>query len=231
VVVPQPNVVGAEVVTNTNDGNVTMIASPTTIALFNVNEKENGEAVAAVLSTRDMLSPVNTVAMIAVDDSMAVAAILIEPAIVSAIVRIDKSAFCKEPGVVAPVAIVSVHIVCFDNVAVPAVNVKAASAAPLLEPTTVKVVDPQPVSVTEPSVAQTKLGNTTTIVSDAVRSAVTEKAKEIEVAEDMVGDLIFNVLALITGFVTAVDSMIAVAPMLVLSARVTAIVLEARLAD
>jgi hypothetical protein len=230
VVVPQPNVYGVEVVVNPKWGNTMASSSPTVTAVLRLNVKASGVGVEVLVLKRLSFRLLNVGATMAVDDAIAVAAMSVDPAKVTVAVRDVTSAFTGELGVVAPEAIVSSQNVCFGNVAVAAVNVNVA--AELRDPlaTTVNEVEPHPLSTMFDVVLHTKSGINNEITSPAVRSAVNENENDTDVAVEVSGDANASLLALISGWLRAVDFMIAVAGMSELSVSCTATVRVARCA-
>jgi hypothetical protein len=130
----------------------------------------------------------NAVATTAVDNAMALAAMLVDPASTSAAVRVLRFAACVTAGVVTPVAIVTVHCVRGLRVALAVVSVSAAEAVPEFAAETVNVVDPHPlaagVAIDPP---YTKFGNTSVIVSLTLISAFDAKMNEMAVAVEVTG--------------------------------------------
>jgi len=131
---------------------------------------------------------------IAVDVVIPTSEILVDAARLTARVRPDQSASCDEALVVTPV-IVILHGVAWFRVALPAVSVIVAPAAPDPLSPTVKVVVPQ-VLVTgdAPTPANVKYGTFSAISSLVASGALSVKASTRFEAVLVVGDAIVNAL-------------------------------------
>jgi hypothetical protein len=163
-------------------------------------------------------------ACVAVDAEMAVAAMFVAPAKVTAIVRVFRFAACALAPVVTPVAIVTLHVTPEDSVAVAADNVTAAPAVPELAVAAVNVVEPQPFVVGVDKDPRVNVGSTTLMVSAAASGALSEKCKEIEDAPEVTEFAITNPLNVTADASIAVDFAIDAAAMFVDEARVIAAV-------
>jgi hypothetical protein len=102
---------------------------------------------------------------IAVDVVIAVAAMSVACVSVTAMVRVLKFASCGSTPVVTPVAIVIVHSVPAESVAVAVVNTSDAVAVPEYIAATVNDVEPHPLVVGVAGELSAQYGSTTVTVS------------------------------------------------------------------
>ena len=139
---------------------------------------------------------------------------------------------CAAELVVTPVAIDTVQYTCEVMVAVAAVRVRVDVTVPVLDPTAVNVVVPQPVWVVASEEATPNIGRTTMIMSLGARGTLTAKEKVIAEGADTTWLATVRRLWTIAGdgSTTALEYMIDEEAMLLASARTTAIVREAKFA-
>jgi hypothetical protein len=166
----------------------------------------------------------------AVDVLIGVAAISVAADNIIATVLVFRFATCPRVLVVTPVAMVTVHSVPAERVAVAAVKVIVAVEVPELLTAPVNEVDPQPLVVGVDKEVRGKSGNTSKIVSAGVTSALDVNRNVIDVAVNVTGSSIVNTLFVTAEATTSVDVVIAVAAIFVAPTSTTAAVLVFRLA-
>jgi hypothetical protein len=195
-------------------------------ATFNANKNDTDDA--AAVTGFAIVKPVcvkaGVVVATAVDTLIAVAPILAVLAKVNASVRVLLLAVWPTALVVTPVATVTVHSVPAGSVAVAAVNVNVAVAAPVLAAATAKVVLPHPLVVGVERDEKANVGRTIAILSLTRRFAFNEKATDMAVGLETTGLEIDRTLPITVGLLTAGDSIIAVVGTSVASAKTAAIV-------
>ena len=134
-------------------------------------------------------------------------------------------AVCAAALVVTPVVTDTVHCDPADSVDVAAVSVSVAVVVPELALVAVNVVVPHPPDPTGvASVPRVNDGNTNAIASDIAIGAFNSNVYDNDDSDHMYGSAIVKMLVLNAGASTAVDVVIAVAPMSVAELNVTAAV-------
>ena len=120
-----------------------MVSPTNTVAVdSNANDMEDGAPAYGLATVK--LVELSLATVMAVEDAMAAAAMLVALARVTAAVLSVTSAAWAAAGVVKPVAMVMVHVEPFASVAVAAVSVRAALLSPELATVLVNVVVPHP---------------------------------------------------------------------------------------
>ena len=157
---------------------------------------------------------------------------LVAEANVTATVRAAILTDCALALVVTPVATVTVHSDAADSVAVAAVSVSVAPAAPELDPAAVNVVLPHPddVLISEGDATIVNVGSTRAMVSAASKGPFNSNRYDTDVAEEVCGVVIVRLLVASAGANVCVEVAIASALMSDTAANVTATVRPARFA-
>jgi hypothetical protein len=130
----------------------------------------------------------------AVDVLIGVAAISVAADNIIATVLVFRFATCPRVLVVTPVAMVTVHSVPAERVAVAAVKVIVAVEVPELLTAPVNEVDPQPLVVGVDKDVRMNFGSTSAILSEDLSGAFSEKVNEIGDAVDVSGFAIIRLL-------------------------------------
>jgi hypothetical protein len=213
VVVPHPRVVGVDVVTSVNVGSVSTIVSLVFTGAFDTKRNDRDEAAHvtgfAIVSTLVL----STGAATAVDVLMASDATSVAPDRVTATLRVFRFAVCTALLAVTPVPMFTVHCSYAFSVAVAAVSVIAAFAAPPLLSAAVNVVLPHPLFVRVPTLLSPNVGSVSVILSLAFSGTFNANVYDMDDTPDVTGVSMTSVLCFSAGVgaVTAVDVGIAVA--------------------
>jgi hypothetical protein len=213
VVVPHPRVVGVAGVPSVNMGSVSAIVSLAFTGAFDTKRNDRDEAAHvtgfAIVSTLVL----STGAATAVDVLMASDATSVTPDRVTATLRVFRFAACTALLAVTPVPMFTVHCSYAFSVAVAAVSVIAAFAAPPLLSAAVNVVLPHPLFVRVPTLLSPNVGSVSVILSLAFSGTFNANVYDMDDTPDVTGVSMTSVLCFSAGVgaVTAVDVGIAVA--------------------
>ena len=217
VVVPHPRVVGVTGVPSVNVGSVSAMVSLAFTGAFDTNRNDNEDAAHATGFAIVSTLVLSTGASTAVDVVIATADTSVTPARVTATLRVFRFAACTALLAVTPAPIFTVHCSYALSVALAAVSVIAAFAAPPLLSAAVNVVLPHPLLVTLPTLLSPNVGSVSVILSLAFSGTFNANVYDMLDTPDVTGVSITSVLCFSAGVgaVTAVDVAIAVAAMLV----------------
>ena len=181
VVVPHPLVVGVDVVASVNVGSVSTMVSLAFTGAFDTNRNDNEDAANvtgfAIVSTLVLSTGAST----AVDVVIATADTSVTPARVTATLRVFRFAVCTALLAVTPAPMFTVHCSYAFSVALAAVSVIAAFAAPPLLSAAVNVVLPHPLLVTLPTLLSPNVGSVSVILSLAFSGTFNANVYESDV--------------------------------------------------
>ena len=217
VVVPHPRVVGVTGVPSVNVGSVSAIVSLAFTGAFDTKRNDRDEAAHATGFAIVSTLVLSTGAATAVDVVMASDATSLTPARVTTTLRVFRFAACTALLAVTPAPMFTVHCSYAFSVAVAAVSVIAAFAAPPLLSAAVNVVLPQPLFVRVPTLLSPNVGSVSVILSLAFSGTFNANVYDMVDGPSVTGLLMISVLCFSAGVgaATAVDTAIAVAAMLV----------------
>jgi hypothetical protein len=220
VVVPQPLLEGVANPANVNPGRTRSILSFAANGSFNanLNMTEEGAAVNGAVIANVVCWKAGAGYTIAGDSAIGVSTTLVEFDSKALAVLEARLAVCAAGHVVAPVAIVAVHLMPAFKTAPPDVSVIAADDVPEFEALAPKDVLPQPLVVGAASALKVKFGKMIETVSPTASVAVNENVKDNDTAVEVPRSENDSIEYANVGASSAVDIEIAEAGMFVLSA-------------
>jgi hypothetical protein len=178
-VLPQPLMLGVDIVPRNMFGSTTDMESPVSIAALseNVNAIDDAFDVMGLAMTNEDLSTAGETT--AVDVTIAVLAMLPAVANVASSVRVFRFSDCSDGVVVTPVAIETVQSVPGASVAVAAVKTNLAVTVSESSAATLNAVLPQPTATGVDKLANTKSGSLRVRVSEASSATLKETVSVI----------------------------------------------------